>query len=128
MYTFIVNNIKEEKDVINFSVNKDITIESWQTLDAVGRILVDSEGKAFVYLLENDEGFHHIRISYDHWSEFAKSLSSKKQPILLLNGQSSTGKELIRLWEEMILLLENIKGNGNYGPEFVQEVEKVFGP
>lgn len=128
MYTFLVNNIKEEKETINFSADGEIPTKDWQTLEAVGRILVDSEGKAFVYLLENDEGFHHVRISNDQWSELANGLSLSKQPILLVNGQSNSGIALIRLWEEMRLLLENIKGNGNYGSKFVQEVEEVFKP
>jgi len=128
MYTFVVNNIKNDKVVINFLVNGEVPIEEWKTLDATGRILVDSEGKAFVYLLENEVGYHHVRIANDHWSELATGLISNKQPILQLNGQSNSEIELIHLWDEMKLLLENIKGNGNYGTEFVQEVEKVFKP
>jgi hypothetical protein len=126
MYTFYVNNIKEEKETINFLVNEEVSIEEWQTLESLGRILVDSQGKAFVYLLENDDGFHHVRISQDHWSELAESLLSNKRPVMVMNGQPSSDKELIRLWEEMKLLLENIKGNGNYGSNLVQEVEEVF--
>ncbi|WP_280769247.1 hypothetical protein [Salipaludibacillus daqingensis] len=126
MHIFNVIHINEEKDYICFSVNKEITDENWKNLDAVGRILVDSEGKAFVYLLENKQGYHHVRISHEHWAELADGLSVNKTPLLILNEHDKSGKELIYLWDEMKLLLDNIKGNGNYGTLFVEEVEKVF--
>ncbi|WP_416151238.1 hypothetical protein ACM26V_09810 [Salipaludibacillus sp. HK11] len=126
MHTFHVKSIEEKSNQICFIVEDDISINEWDTLEPVGRILVDSDGKAFVYMLENSKGYNHIRISHDKWSALAAGMSTNKKPLLLLNGQPSSAIELLQLWEEMTLLIENIKGNQNYGTLFVEEVEKIF--
>ncbi len=94
-----------------------------KNLKASGQMLVDSDHLSFVYLMETEEGYTYIMISNKVWKELKVALtnnvsvflSNKKERILLTSFQ-----------EELSYLIDNIKGNSNYGEQMVAEVEAVF--
>jgi hypothetical protein len=94
-----------------------------ENLKASGQMLVDSDHLSFVYLMETEEGYTYIMISNKVWKELKVALtnnvsvflSNKKERILLTSFQ-----------EELSYLIDNIKGNSNYGEQMVAEVEAVF--
>lgn len=98
--------------------------DSAKALSPSSRLLVDSDGFAFVYILEDETGFHHIIFHQEMWSALYQALASK-QPIVVELHQD-VHMELTHFQEEMDFLLENIKGNGNYGEEFEQAVRAAF--
>lgn len=89
------------------------------------RMLVDSDGLAFIYVLEREEGFIYISIDHNHWNELKIGLQKKADFVI----QSVTGeeRELTAFSREMEFLTENIQGNANYGQQMENEVIKVFG-
>ncbi|SER95187.1 hypothetical protein [Salipaludibacillus aurantiacus] len=126
MIIFQAEGITERDNSVEVALNKQIKESDWQSLTPAERILADSDGEAFVYLLENDEGFHHVRITSEHWYTLNDSLDSEKKVYLAVEGETAGKLELTHFWEEIKLLLENIKGNNNYGKEFVNKVEQTF--
>ncbi|MCM3719130.1 hypothetical protein [Fictibacillus phosphorivorans] len=89
------------------------------------RMLVDSDGLAFIYVLENNDGFIHISIGSKHWMDIKKALL-EKAAVAVQNDQGEE-LELIAFSNEMEYLTENIQGNANYGQEMEDEVMKIFG-
>ncbi|TSB46097.1 hypothetical protein [Alkalicoccobacillus porphyridii] len=93
-------------------------------LNPGARLLVDSDGFAFIYILENETGFHHIIFHREMWPVLRKIYESKKPIVVEL--QQNVKKELFQFQEELSFLLENIEGNGNYGEKFEQAVRTAF--
>jgi hypothetical protein len=89
------------------------------------RMLVDSDGLAFIYVLENEEGFVYISIANRHWEEVKKAM--EKNMAVFIQNESGEELQLTALLKEMEYLTENIKGNANYGQKMEEEVEKIFG-
>ncbi|WP_338472181.1 hypothetical protein R4Z10_05385 [Niallia sp. XMNu-256] len=113
------STIINEKEVV-LEVEEQVTIENFK---ASGQMLVDSDNLSFVYLMENEEGYTYIVLPTNNWKDLktilenngSVYLSNKKERLLLTNFQ-----------EELSYLIDNIKGNSNYGEKMVTEVETVF--
>ncbi|MFN2747140.1 MULTISPECIES: hypothetical protein [Bacillus] len=88
-----------------------------------GRMLADSDHFAFVYILEQGESFQYVILNEAIWSEL-KSALDKKLPVFLKIGNESM--ELSGFHDELAYLIDNIKGNANYGEEMEERVKKVF--
>lgn len=88
------------------------------------RLLVDSDGFAFVYIIEDDTGFHHILFHQEMWETVNQAYQSKKPIMYELDENKKM--ELTQFHEEFDFLLENIEGNGNYGVDFEQAVTAAF--
>jgi Family of unknown function (UPF0738) len=89
------------------------------------RMLVDSEGLAFIYVLENKEGFIHISIGSSHWEDAKKALLERTS--VVIQNEKGDELELAAFSNEMDFLTENIQGNANYGQQMEDEVIKIFG-
>lgn len=92
-------------------------------LKASGQMLVDSDQFSFIYLLENDDAYTYISIPETAWENLKTAVSSNL-PVIVTNGSEKI--LLTKLQEELTYLIENIKGNSNYGEEMVKKVEVVF--
>jgi Family of unknown function (UPF0738) len=92
-------------------------------LKASGQMLVDSDGCSFIYLLENADTYTYISIPETVWNDL-KTAVSKNLPVIVTNGSEKIF--LTNFQEELTYLIENIKGNSNYGEEMVNKVETVF--
>ena len=111
-----VNNQKE----IQMEVDQGVSLNQYR---ASGQMLVDSDGLSFVYLLEKEEDYTYIVIPNTVWNELKTALT-EQLPVYL----SNQGERLLlnQFHEELSYLIENIKGNSNYGEKMVKEVEAVF--
>lgn len=89
------------------------------------RMLVDSDGLAFIYVLENNEGFIHISIGSSHWIDAKKALLERVA--VVIRNEIGEELELTAFSSEMDYLTENIQGNANYGQQMEEEVIKIFG-
>jgi hypothetical protein len=89
------------------------------------RMLVDSDGLAFIYVLENNEGFIHISIGSSHWEDAKKALLERAS--VVIQNEKGDELELAAFSNEMEFLTENIQGNANYGQQMEDEVIKIFG-
>jgi Family of unknown function (UPF0738) len=92
-------------------------------LKASGQMLVDSDQFSFIYLLENDDVYTYISIPETVW-ENLKTTVSNDLPVIVTNGSEKI--LLTQFQEELTYLIENIKGNSNYGEEMVKKVEVAF--
>jgi hypothetical protein len=111
-----VNNQKE----IQMEVDQQISLNQYR---ASGQMLVDSDGLSFVYLLEKEEDYTYIVIPNTVWKELKIALT-EQLPVYLF--KQSERLLLNQFHEELSYLIENIKGNSNYGEKMVNEVEAIF--
>ncbi|MDR7072032.1 hypothetical protein [Fictibacillus barbaricus] len=108
--------------VLNVPLQESKGIMEWKDSE---RMLVDSDGLSFIYVLENSEGFIYIAIDNNHWEDLREAISNSSDVWI----QNDTGEKLklSSFNKEMEYLTENIKGNANYGQQMEDEVMKIFG-
>jgi hypothetical protein len=111
----------EDLNVLIRVNNKDI--ELLEGTEPSGRILSDSDGLAFIYILESKDEFIYISIKHDCWHYLKEGLK-RSLPFILEYGDKQM--KLDSFNEELKQLIQNVEGNANYGKEMVSEVEKVF--
>lgn len=112
----------------NTTDNNDIALlvepeTNLSEVKATGQMLVDSDGLSFVYVLEINDEYTYLAIKEDFWPELKRGLDSQSNVYL---SNSTKQLELENFFEELEYLVENIKGNGNYGEEMVTKVEACF--
>jgi hypothetical protein len=90
---------------------------------STGRMLVDSDGLAFIYILEDEHGFIYTSLTRNTWS--ALKIALDEQLSVLIENPTGT-IELENINDELHYLISNINGNANYGNEMVKEVEEIF--
>ncbi|WP_174730936.1 hypothetical protein [Mesobacillus harenae] len=115
----ILNAEVTENELI-LEADSDIDLSG---LNDAGQMLVDSDNLSFVYLAEEEEEYIYISVPEAVWPDIQKARQLKLQAIAVNNK----GKLMLtRFMEELEYLIENIKGNSNYGEEMVAKVEGVF--
>lgn len=92
-------------------------------LSPAEQILVDSKQFSFVYLMENQEGYTYIDIPEPIWPLLKETLT-KHIPVWIHFDEEEL--ELTNFNEEFVELINNIRGNSNYGEEMVTKVEGIF--
>lgn len=97
--------------------------ESITGLTPAEQILVDSKQFSFVYLMENQEGYTYIDIPEPIWPLLKETLT-KHIPVWIHFNEEEL--ELTNFNEEFVELINNIRGNSNYGEEMVTKVEGIF--
>jgi hypothetical protein len=109
----------------NFSDSKLYlhTSESISGLSPTEQILVDSKEISFVYLMENLEGYTYIDMNEPIWPLLKKGLEQQTAVWVLFKDEQL---ELTNFYEELTELINNIRGNSNYGAEMVTKVEEIF--
>lgn len=105
---------------LHFSLNEN---QSKIQIQPARQVLADSDSLAFIYLVEEGEGYSYLQYPQELWSELVQLIKSELNPYLVMEQQKL---ELIDFTEELKALLFNIKGNDNYGLDFVKAVEKTF--
>jgi Family of unknown function (UPF0738) len=105
-------------NTVRLQANEPIT-----GLTPAEQILVDSKQFSFVYLMENQEGYTYIDISEPIWPLLKETLT-KHIPVWIHFEEEEL--ELTNFNEEFIELINNIRGNSNYGEEMVTKVEGIF--
>ncbi|SFA78425.1 MULTISPECIES: hypothetical protein [unclassified Bacillus (in: firmicutes)] len=109
-------NISEE--------NLFLKVESLSaTLMPRGQMLVDSDHFAFIYILENEDAYTYLALPEWSWPTL-KTANEKGVKVFAIAGEANI--ELTQFNDELSYLIENIKGNSNYGDEMVKKVEDLF--
>ncbi|WP_226658544.1 hypothetical protein [Pseudalkalibacillus hwajinpoensis] len=106
---------------LTFGLNENVDLSVYT---ATGNMLVDSDSLSFVYLLDGGEGYTYIRFQEEVWPMLANVL--KQDVSVTVTSEEGSTLELVDIKEELGYLIENIKGNSNYGEEMNQAVEKAF--
>ncbi|MGK0576270.1 hypothetical protein [Macrococcus capreoli] len=108
-----VNEIKLEDNQVIL-----LTEEPQIEATATGTMVVDSDNNQFVYLLDAGQTYANLRFVEETW----QMMKAYEAYPWLLYGTI----ELTHFKEELDDLLDNIKGNFNYGKPFTERVEEVF--
>lgn len=90
---------------------------------ATGQMLVDSDECAFVYLLEKEQDYTYVIIQEPVWTDLKRVLAGN---LCVFLGNEEERIELVNFLDELAYLIENIKGNSNYGEIMVAKVEEIF--
>lgn len=88
-----------------------------------GQMITDSDSLAFIYLLEDESGYHYVKFQQDMWPMLVNTLKANEDPTLQVGENVLT---LHRFKEELEMLIFNIEGNDNYGNAFSTAVENAF--
>lgn len=121
--------MRKKIEVIQANIeNNELLLTTNDQLDlskfkAVGQLLVDSDHVAFVYLVEEINDYTYIVLPTSIWPEL-KSALDHTMPVKLMSGSQEFTLDGIH--EELIFLIENIKGNSNYGKEMIEFIERTF--
>jgi hypothetical protein len=114
----------KEADIINQElVLKTETAVDLAELTPKGQMLVDSDGAAFIYIMENKDDYTYISLPEPIWANLKEAMAQTLPAVLISGGKKL---ELTGIHEELAYLIDNIQGNSNYGEEFVSRVEKAF--
>lgn len=100
----------------------DETIPVEQLLPG-GQMLVDSDQLSFIYIAELNGEYNYVTIHDEFWQIIKDSLDQNMEVYLTNHGEQL---QLTSFKDEMAYLIENIKGNSNYGEEMVEKVERIF--
>lgn len=108
-----------KNDHLHLVVNDSIV-----NLTPAEHMLVDSDQFSFIYLMENmDKDYTYIIVPEQVWPDLKEAME-ENHPVLLTFKEEQI--ELINFQSELNYLIDNIKGNGNYGDEMVGKVENMF--
>jgi Family of unknown function (UPF0738) len=114
----LISNADITNKKVRLQANEPIT-----GLTPAEQILVDSKQFSFVYLMENQEGYTYIDIPEPIWPLLKETLT-KHIPVWIHFDEEEL--ELTNFNEEFVELINNIRGNSNYGEEMVTKVEGIF--
>lgn len=92
-------------------------------LKAAGQMITDSESFAFIYLLEDETGYHYLKFGQEVWPLLVNTLKAVDDPSVQIGEKELT---LHGFKEELNMLIFNIEGNDNYGADFTKAVEDTF--
>lgn len=92
-------------------------------LKAAGQMITDSDSLAFIYLLEDETGYHHLKFGQEVWPLLVNTLKAVADPSLQIGDNELV---LQGFKEELSMLIFNIEGNDNYGADFSEAVEQAF--
>ena len=103
-----INEIKIKDDILYC-----YTEDSIKGLSEVGQMLV-----AFAYTLDDGKAYAYLIFVQETWTMLHENTTKK----IIINDEL----ELTEFHQELTYILDNIKGNNNYGKEFVATVEETF--
>jgi hypothetical protein len=118
-----VQSYQTHNESIQFKCDND-QLPSQLELEASGQVLVDSDTRSFIYILDSSEGFVYVSFQKEHWNALKEVIEHDKEVKLELSGHPIL--TLVGFKSELEYLIENIKGNSNYGEEMMKSVESVF--
>ncbi len=116
---FVHSGVQLEND-IRFTLEET---PNQPTIKAGGQMITDSDSLSFVYLLEDETGYHYLKFGQDVWPLLVNTLKAEEDPTLQFGEAELT---LQKFKEELEMLIFNIEGNDNYGVEFSKAVEEAF--
>ncbi len=94
-----------------------------ENLHAKGQMLADSDQLAFIYLLDNGEDFVYLSVPSSFWPALKEAREHNLPVYAVVNGKQIFLQDF---HTELDYLIENIKGNANYGEEMEKKVTDIF--
>jgi hypothetical protein len=130
---FIIEKTEEKNSFIRlcyFEEHVYDEIKSSQEWTPVKRVLIDSDQKHLIYVIENQEGWQYVRFPLELWKDIDEALV-KEQDMLLVLSKTEDGevyksvllKDFHKECKELIL---NMRQNANYGEDMSSIVEQYF--
>lgn len=116
----MIKQAKMENKNLHLITDPNIDLSA---LKPAGQMLVDSDQLSFVFLVELEGDYSYIFIPEETWSVLPEALETNAD-VFVVNEKSRLN--LTGFQEELSYLIENIKGNSNYGEEMVGKVESTF--
>ncbi|MGN7398470.1 hypothetical protein ACTHO0_01345 [Cytobacillus praedii] len=89
----------------------------------MGQMLVDSDQLSFIYVVDKDDDYTYISIPESTWPKLKNALENSAEVYITDQKDQLL---LTDFHEELSYLIENIKGNSNYGEAMVEKVEALF--
>lgn|GEM_PF-1391933 len=98
---------------------------SLEHLRPCGQMIVDSDACAFIYLAEVDgeDDYTYLFLPVPVWHGLRSAVLEHKRVVAV---SKDAKLELVQLEDEFRYLLENIRGNSNYGNKMLENVEAIF--
>ncbi|MGG0657065.1 hypothetical protein [Rummeliibacillus pycnus] len=118
--TYTVEKGSIQDSHIQFELQENNGEIKWQP---AGQIITDSDDMAFIYLMEEADGYSYVKFPQTIWPLLVETLQSKANPMLKWNTEQI---ELVNFQDELQSLIYNIEGNYNYGEGFTTAVEETF--
>ncbi|KOP81754.1 hypothetical protein ACFFHH_17835 [Cytobacillus solani] len=122
--------MKKKIKIINAEWNKNeelvLHVEegvSILEMKPMGQMLVDSDQLAFIYVVDKDDEYTYISIPESTWPKLKNALENCTAIYITDQNEQLL---LTDFHEELSYLIENIKGNSNYGEVMVEKVEALF--
>ncbi len=124
MKNIIVTEIIAERDRYVANATSEIDEEKIGALKDGGRMLVDSDRLAFVYVLEDEQTLYYVRFEEAMWPSLKTFIERPKPFFIRLREGAFISLESIE--SELRFLIDNIRGNGNYGEKMEKAVQNTF--
>lgn len=118
--TYYVHSGVQLENDIRFTLDEKVDNTN---INAGGQMITDSDSLSFVYLLEDETGYHYVKFGQDVWPLLVNALKATGDPTLQFGEKEIT---LNKFKEELEMLIFNIEGNDNYGEIFSKVVEDAF--
>ncbi|WP_342600448.1 hypothetical protein MHB48_04975 [Psychrobacillus sp. FSL H8-0483] len=118
--TYYVHSGVQLENDIRFTIEETLIRPN---IKAGGQMITDSDSLSFVYLLEDETGYHYVKFGQDVWPLLVNTLKASQDPTLQYGNVELT---LHMFKEELEMLIFNIEGNNNYGNDFSKAVEEAF--
>ena len=115
----IKETVIRENELI-FQLQEDVVLENTK---ACGQMLVDSDSLAFIYLLEKENEYVYLEVPEMVWKDCKVALKAN-DAFLIKDANGELVLENFK--DELEYLIENIRGNGNYGVSMENAVSSVF--
>lgn len=124
MNTLLVQSIKKRENDYEARIENSVADDALHHIRAGERMLVDSDKLRFIYVLEDETELYYLSFPLHSWDLLNECYNSKKPMYVRLNTDLRV--PLKNIHEELSFLIENIKGNSNYGEQMESAVQKVF--
>lgn len=117
----VTNAILKEKDqVVELIAESGYSLINLKPME---QMLVDSDHLSFIYITDLQDEYQYVSIPHSLWANLKIALELQWD-IYLADGDQKL--LLPGFLEELTYLIENIKGNSNYGDAMVEKVESIF--
>lgn len=118
--TYTVQKGTIQDSHIQFDLQENVYDSKWRP---AGQMITDSDDMAFIYLMDEEDGYSYVKFPQTVWPLLVETLQSKVNPMLKWNTEQI---ELVNFQDELQSLIYNIEGNYNYGEVFTTAVEETF--
>lgn len=130
---FIIDRIESINEFMSLCYFRDNVYEDiqddwvWTPLE---RLLVDSNHKEMVYMMDVGDEWIYIRFPLDVWKQLAEDLVQDKDFMLVIsktgNGHVQQSIPLQGFQKEASELIKNMRNNTNYGSDMISIVDEYF--